>query len=150
MRLFCLSCAAALFLATQIATPALAKGCPEEHRLTEPRDLGKISGKDVKVELREALELGGWRDMGPFRMRLRQFEIAPGGRVPVHSHGDRPSIIYFISGTATEHNAFCAEPIEHMAGTTVSEFGPGIMHWWSNDGDVPAVLISADVVPSKP
>ena len=129
---------------------AEANSCPAEHVPTEPRDLGKVSGKQEKVETRETLELGGWRDMAPFRMRMRHFESAPGGRLPVRSHGDRPSIIYFISGTATEHNAFCAVPIEHKAGTTVSEFGPGITHRWSSDGDVPAVLISAEIVPSKP
>lgn len=140
---------AACLIGACLSSAALAGTCPEEHVLAEPRDLGKISGKDVKVEVREQVELGGWRNLQPLRMRLRHFTIQPGGRVPVHSHGDRPSILYFVSGVATEHNSLCAVPITHAAGASAAEFGPKIVHWWSNEGDVPAVLVSVDVIPSK-
>ena len=149
MRTVLMTGAAAVIAASSLTTPARANACPKEHQLTEPRTLEKVKGKAVKVTVLEQIELGGWRDMQPFRLRMRHFVIQPGGRVPIHKHDDRPSIIYFISGTATEHNAFCAEPIVHQAGTSTGEFGPGIVHWWSNDGDVPAVLVSADVIPSK-
>lgn len=139
----------AFAVSAAMSTAAFAGSCPKEHVLTEARDLGEISGKDVKVETREGIELGGWRDMGQFRMRMRHFTIQPGGRVPVHSHGDRPSIIYFVSGEATEHNSFCATPIVHKPGESVAEFGADIVHWWSNEGDVPVVLVSTDIIPSK-
>ncbi|MEM9321142.1 MAG: cupin domain-containing protein [Pseudomonadota bacterium] len=128
---------------------AVAGSCPKDSVLTEPRDLDKVSGQAVSVETWETVELEDWRDVGPLRMRLRHFTIEPGGRVPVHSHGDRPSILYFVSGEATEHNAYCAEPIVHKPGESAAEFGPGIVHWWSNEGDVPVVLISVDIVPSN-
>lgn len=139
----------ALLVGATLSTPAVAGSCPQEHALTEPRDLEQVSGKAVKVEVREQIELGGWRDMAPFRMRMRHFTIEPGGRVPVHSHGDRPSILYFISGEAVEHSSLCAVPIVHKAGETAAEFGGDIVHWWSNEGDEPAVLVSVDVIPSN-
>lgn len=139
----------AVLAGATLASPALAGSCPEEHVLSEPRDLGKVSAEGVKIEMRDQIELGGWREMAPFRMRMRHFTIQPGGRVPVHSHGDRPSILYFVSGEATEHNSLCAVPILHKAGESAAEFGANIVHWWSNEGHEPAVLISVDVVPSK-
>lgn len=128
---------------------AMAGSCPEGEILSEPRDLGQISGEAVAVETREEIELAGWRGLQPLTLRMRHFTIEPGGRVPVHSHGDRPSILYFISGEATEHNAFCGVPIVHKAGESAAEFGAGLVHWWSNDGSVPAVLVSVDVIPSQ-
>ncbi len=148
MNVRLLSLMSVFFLGATLSAAAVA-ACPEEHVLTEPRAFEKVSAKAVKIETREKVELGGWRNLEPFRMRMRHFTIQPGGRVPVHSHGDRPSMIYFISGEATEHNSLCAVPITHKPGTSIAEFGPDIVHWWSNDGDEPAVLISVDVVPSK-
>lgn len=135
--------------ATLFSSMVSAGTCPDEHILSEPRDLEKIAGKAVAVETREEIELGGWRDMQPFNLRMRHFTIQPSGRVPVQGHGNRPSILYFISGEATEHNAFCAVPIVHKAGESAAEFGDGVVHWWANDGTEPAVLISVDVIPSK-
>ena len=132
-----------------VSSAALAGACPAEHVLSEPRELEKIKGKSVTVVVQEQIELGGWRGMEPFRMRMRHFTIEPGGRVPMHSHGDRPSILYFVSGEATEHSSLCAVPIVHKAGESAAEFGAEIVHWWSNDGDKPAVLVSADIGPSQ-
>lgn len=132
------------------ATASLAGGCPDEHKLNGPRELKAMKNKGVKVEVREQVDLTGWRDMKNFRMRTRHFTIAPGGTVANHNHGDRPSIIYFVSGEIYEHNAFCAVPILHKAGETAGEFGADVRHWWSNEGTEPVVLVSSDVVPFKP
>ena len=129
---------------------AIAGECPEEHRLEAPRTLEKVTGGGVKVDIREQLDLTGWRGMGNFRLRTRHFVIEPGGTVPVHDHGDRPAIIYFVSGEIYEHNALCAEPILHKAGETSGEFGATHRHWWRNEGTEPVVLVSSDVVPFKP
>ena len=135
---------------TTVAALARAGECPEEHRLTEPRTLERVSNQGVTVEVREQLDMDGWREMGNFRLRTRHFTIAPGGTVANHDHADRPSIIYFVSGEIFEHNALCAVPILHKAGETTGEFGPDVRHWWSNEGDEPVVLISSDVVPFSP
>ena len=41
--------------------------------------------------------------------RLRRLVVQPGGVVPWHSHGDRPAIIYIISGQITEYASTCRE-----------------------------------------
>ena len=145
-----LTALAVVTTATGFAPIAEAGGCPDDHVLTAPRSLEKVKGSGVTIEVRDQIDLAGWRETGNLRLRMREFTIQPGGRVPMHSHGDRPSILYFISGTATEHNSLCAVPIVHEAGTSAAEFGPDLVHWWSNEGDEPAVLISVDIVPFKP
>lgn len=145
MRLF----GAVSITALAWSLPVTAGSCPEEHVLSEARDLGSVSAKGVKVEVRESIALDRWRETPPLKMRMRHFTIEPGGIVPTHSHGDRPSIIYFVSGVMTEHNSLCAVPITHEAGTTAGEFGADIVHWWSNEGDETAILVSADIVPGN-
>lgn len=139
----------AIVAGATLSSTAIAGSCPEEHVLTEPRQLESVSGKGVQVVVREEVELDGWRETPPLRMRMRHFTIEPGGQVPLHSHGDRPSILYFISGEATEHSSLCAVPIVHKAGESAGEFGADIVHWWANEGDVPAVLVSVDLIPSQ-
>lgn len=135
---------------SMLPAAAFAGSCPEEHVLTEPREIKQVAGQGVSVEVREQLTLSGWREMGDFRLRTRHFVIAPGGTVATHSHGDRPAIIYFVSGEIVEHSALCAVPILHKAGETTAEFGADHKHWWENVSDEPVVLVSSDVVPFKP
>jgi quercetin dioxygenase-like cupin family protein len=79
------------------------------------------------------------------QFRLRRLEVQPGGEVPWHSHEDRPAIIYIVAGEVTEYSSDCALPILHKAGE-VSVESHGVAHWWKNNGKVPAVLISADLL----
>lgn len=76
--------------------------------------------------------------------RLRRLVIQPGGVVPWHSHGDRPALIYIISGEIVEYASNCAEPIVHKAGDTAPETH-ATSHWWKNLGKETVVLLSADL-----
>jgi quercetin dioxygenase-like cupin family protein len=76
--------------------------------------------------------------------RLRRLVIQPGGVVPWHSHGDRPAIIYIISGQITEYASTCAVPVVHKAGEATPEMH-ATSHWWKNDGNQPVELLSADL-----
>lgn len=76
--------------------------------------------------------------------RLRRLVIQPGGVVPWHSHGDRPAIIYIVSGQIVEYASTCAVPIVHKAGESTTESHP-TQHWWRNMGKAPVVLLSADL-----
>lgn len=126
---------------------AMAGTCPAEHVLTEPREIEGVGTKWLTREVIANVRLEGWREMGGFLMRQRRLELAPGGRVPTHSHADRPAIVYLAKGTVTEHNSFCAVPIVHHAGTPSEEFGVGFVHYWENTGPESATFISTDVVP---
>ena len=78
--------------------------------------------------------------------RMRRLVIQPGGVVPWHSHGDRPAIIYIVSGTVEEYASNCSVPIVHPAGD-VTEEKSGTSHWWKNTGKKTVVLLSADLFP---
>ena len=78
------------------------------------------------------------------QLRTRRLVVQPGGIVPVHSHKDRPALIYVISGSITEHSTACGAPIEHKAGD-ISREADGLSHYWENHGKEPAVLLSSDV-----
>jgi quercetin dioxygenase-like cupin family protein len=64
--------------------------------------------------------------------------------VPIHSHKDRPALIYTLSGSITEYSSACASPIKHTAGD-ISREAEGLSHYWVNEGNEPAVLLSSDV-----
>lgn len=134
----------AVFVSTLSASAA---SCPEEHRLTEPREIEGVPQTGLTREVIANVRLENWREMGPFILRTRRLELQPGGTVPTHSHADRPAIVYLMKGTVTEHNSFCAVPIVHHAGEVSEEFGPGFVHYWENTGNEVAVFLSSDVVP---
>ena len=89
-------------------------------------------------------------DLGPEigvdgrQLRTRRLVVQPGGIVPLHSHKDRPALIYTLSGSITEYSTTCAVPIEHKAGD-ISREADGLSHYWINNGKVPTVLLSSDV-----
>jgi quercetin dioxygenase-like cupin family protein len=80
--------------------------------------------------------------------RLRKLVVQPGGVVPWHSHGNRPAIIYIISGEITEYASTCSVPIVHKAGEATTETH-ATAHWWKNTGTETVVLLSADLFPVK-
>jgi quercetin dioxygenase-like cupin family protein len=76
--------------------------------------------------------------------RARRLDIAPGGVVPWHSHGDRPALILISSGEIVEYASTCAVPIVHKAGDITAEKNP-TAHWWKNLGTTPVVIYSFDL-----
>lgn len=77
------------------------------------------------------------------QLRLRILTIEPGGYIGMHSHKDRPAVVYFMQGTDTvirdDGSAQTFRP-----GDTVAETGSTV-HWHRNDGKDAVVLITADV-----
>lgn len=134
--------AAAIAVTAGFSTPALAGQCatPGTNALanapTMPKGvtdtvIGSIGlGQEINVEGRQ--------------LRTRRLVVQPGGIVPIHSHKDRPALIYTVSGSITEHSSTCAVPIVHKAGD-ISREADGLSHYWINHGKVPAVLLSSDV-----
>jgi hypothetical protein len=59
----------------------------------------------VTAELLATLDLGPEIEgLAGRRLRLRKFIFDPGGVVgPLHDHGDRPGVIFFLPGTITDH-----------------------------------------------
>lgn len=76
--------------------------------------------------------------------RIRFLTVAPGGEVAWHEHGDRPALIYILTGEIVEHRSTCAVPIVHRAGEVAAEIG-SLSHWWKNEASEPVTLISTDL-----
>jgi quercetin dioxygenase-like cupin family protein len=91
-----------------------------------------------------SINLGSEINVEGRQLRTRRLVVQPGGIVPVHSHKDRPALIYTLSGSITEYSSACAAPIEHKAGD-ISREAEGLSHYWVNNGKKPAVLLSSDV-----
>jgi quercetin dioxygenase-like cupin family protein len=106
---------------------------------TVPKD-----NKGFKATVKETVDLGPEIEgMKGRQLRMRVLTIDPGGYIGLHSHKDRPSVVYFLQGTDT---------VTSEDGT-VKVFRPGdsssankdTTHWHRNDGKEPAVLIAIDV-----
>ncbi len=127
------------------ATAANAGGCPAGQETTDGQKGGPTAHKGVQEELLGSIDLAKEKVNVPGRLfRMRRLVIEPGGEVAMHSHEDRPALIYTISGTITEYSTHCSVPIVHNAGDLSIEQG-GLSHWWKNTGKEPVTLISADI-----
>ena len=106
---------------------------------TAPKD-----NKGFQAVVKEVVDLGPEIDgMSGRELRMRVLTIQPGGYIGIHSHKDRPAVVYFLQGTDT---------VTSEDGT-VKVFRPGetssankdTTHWHRNDGNEPVVLIAVDV-----
>jgi quercetin dioxygenase-like cupin family protein len=126
------------------ATPAMAGQCPAGQQGTNALANAPTMPKDVTDTVIGSVDLGPEIQVDDRQLRTRKLVVQPGGVVPLHSHADRPALIVTVSGSITEHRSDCSVPIEHQAGD-ISREADGISHYWTNDGTVPAVLLSSDV-----
>lgn len=129
------------------AAPALAGECPADARVPagQGQKAGATAPKDVTDKVLATIDLAKEKAAVKDRLfRMRELVVQPGGIVPWHDHGDRPAIIFIVSGEITEFQSTCRLPIVHRAGE-VSHESIGLQHWWKNEGKVPARLISADI-----
>jgi len=128
--------------ASAFASPAYAGQCPKPGSM----DLANAPTmpKGVTDTVISSVNLGPEIGVDGRQLRTRKLVVQPGGVVPVHSHKDRPALIYTLSGSITEYSSACGAPIQHKAGD-ISREADGLSHYWVNSGKVPAVLLSSDV-----
>jgi quercetin dioxygenase-like cupin family protein len=74
--------------------------------------------------------------------RLTSLE-APGGYIGIHSHKDRPAVVYCLQGTDTVTLDSGAVTVLHPG--DASSASKNTTHWHRNDGKEPVVLIAVDV-----
>ncbi|WP_338821950.1 cupin domain-containing protein [Bradyrhizobium septentrionale] len=106
-------------------------------------NVGLKSSKPTVIDLGpEFNAMAGWQ------LRLRVLTIEPGGHVGMHSHKDRPSVVYFLAGPDTvirdDGSSQTFQP-----GDTTGEPGTTV-HWHKNDGKDYVILITADIVKVEP
>lgn len=131
------------------STAAVAGECPVDKRVPDGQGqkMSTAAAKGVTDNVRGSIDLSKEPAAVNGRLlRIRQLDIQPGGVVPWHSHGNRPAMIYIVSGEVVEYASNCAAPIMHKAGDVAPEKN-GTQHWWQNTGTSPVVLISVDLFP---
>jgi quercetin dioxygenase-like cupin family protein len=134
----------ALMVAASFAAPAFAGECPAGQAGTNPLTGAPTMPKGVTDTVIGSVDLGPEIAVPDRQLRTRRLVVQPGGIVPMHSHVDRPALIYTLSGSITEYRSSCTVPIQHKAGDIARE-ADGISHYWINHGKVAAVLLSSDV-----
>jgi quercetin dioxygenase-like cupin family protein len=128
------------------AASALAGECPSNQVASGGMKPGPMMPKGVTDTVIQSIDLSPKGDAWKGSMlRMRKLIVQPGGIVPWHSHEMRPANILIISGSITEYRSTCRVPILHKKGDVTAEFGH-LSHWWKNNGKVPAVLYSSDIL----
>jgi len=126
--------------------PAFAGECPAGQMRPDATKPVTFGPKNVTDKVLAQTDLAGEQvALKGHLMRVRRLDIQPGGIVPWHSHGDRPALIYVMSGEIVEHASNCAVPILHKAGEVARETH-ATAHWWNNQGNTPVVLLSFDIL----
>ena len=143
------SAAALLIGASAFGNAAFAGECPAGKIGVNATPPGPSEPKGVTDTVLATTDLS--KEMvalSDHQFRLRRLEIQPGGVVPWHSHGDRPAMIYIVSGEVTEYASNCAVPILHKQGEIRAET-KGTSHWWENKGSRTVVLYVGDILHDK-
>ena len=136
----------ALLGAFAFAGGAIAGECPADQMKTDATKNAGHAAKAVTDQVLAQIDLGAEKvALKGHNMRVRKLVIQAGGIVPWHSHGDRPALIYIVSGQVFEYASTCTVPILHKAGE-VSRETQATSHWWKNTGKVPVVLLSFDIM----
>jgi quercetin dioxygenase-like cupin family protein len=138
---------AAALLGGFASAPAFAGSCPADKVVPDGSGQAKsaVAASGVTDVVISATDLAKEPvNINDRLFRLRKLTIQPGGVVPWHSHGDRPAIIYIISGQIVEYASNCAVPIIHKAGESTTETH-ATSQWWKNLGHETVVLLSADL-----
>jgi quercetin dioxygenase-like cupin family protein len=137
--------ASALLAGLAFTSSAFAGECPAGQMRADATKPSTVAAKAVTDKVLAQIDLANEKvALAGHMMRVRKLEVQPGGVVPWHSHGDRPALIYIMSGEIVEHASNCAVPILHKAGEVARETH-ATAHWWNNQGKVPVVLLSFDI-----
>ena len=100
--------------------------------------------KGFKPSKATVVDLGPeFSGMAGRQLRLRVLTIEPGGYIGLHSHKDRPAVVYFLQGTDTVTRDDGTSETFHP-GDTTGETGATV-HWHRNDGKDAVILITADI-----
>ena len=133
-------------MTTMSVSSAMAGQCPADKMMAGATKPDSTPAKGVSDNVLASIDLAQEPAQIHGRLlRLRKLTVEPGGVVPWHSHGDRPAIIYIVTGEITEYASNCAGPLIHKAGDVARETH-ATSHWWKNTGTETVVLLSADLL----
>ena len=121
----------AVMLSAALLGAAAAEEAPKDNK-------GFTTSKTVAVDLGPEIE-----GMTGRQLRMRVLTIEPGGHIGLHSHKDRPAVVYFLQGTDTVISADGTSKTFHAGDTSAAT--KDTTHWHRNDGTDNVVLIAVDV-----
>lgn len=122
-----------------MASFVLAYGVVLANAEDAPKDSkGFTASKTTVVDLASEIE-----GMAGRQLRMRLLTIEPGGHIGMHSHKDRPAVVYFMQGTDTVTNADGSSKTFHPGDT--SSATKDTTHWHRNDGTDNVVAIAVDI-----
>lgn len=99
---------------------------------------GFTASKTTVVDLGPEIE-----GMAGRQLRMRVLTIEPGGYIGLHSHEDRPAVVYFMQGTDEVGLADGSKRIMHSGDTSTAT--KDTTHYHRNIGNDDVVLIAVDV-----
>jgi quercetin dioxygenase-like cupin family protein len=100
--------------------------------------------KGVQTVVKQAIDLGPEiQGMQGRQLRMRMLTIEPGGHIGLHSHKDRPAVVYALQGTDTITSD--DGKVKTLRAGDTSSADRNTTHWHQNDGKEPVVLILVDV-----
>jgi quercetin dioxygenase-like cupin family protein len=131
MRQVLITSAAAAALLASATYIAAAEEAPKDNK-------GFTVPKSQVVELGAEIE-----GMSGRQLRMRILKIEPGGHIGIHTHKNRPAVVYFLQGTDTVIQGDGSSKAFHagdMSGATKDT-----THWHRNDGKDDVLLVAVDV-----
>jgi quercetin dioxygenase-like cupin family protein len=94
--------------------------------------------KTESIDLKPEIE--GMKDR---KLRLRLLTIEPGGYIGIHSHEDRPAVVYVIQGTDTI--TFGDGSVKRLRAGDTGSATKDTTHWHRNDEKEPVVFVAVDI-----
>jgi mannose-6-phosphate isomerase-like protein (cupin superfamily) len=85
---------------------------------------------------------GEFTDIGNRALRMRVITVEPNGIIGLHSHANRPSVEYVLSGTAVEVRG--DKSTDMKAGSQMIA-DHTVEHYWKNTGTDPLVILAVDI-----
>ena len=99
---------------------------------------GFTASKTTVVELGPEIE-----GMAGRQLRMRMLTIEPGGYIGIHSHKDRPAVVYFMQGTDEVGLADGSKKTMHPGDTSATP--SSTTHYHRNVGQDNVILIAVDL-----
>lgn len=99
---------------------------------------GFTASKTTVVDLGSEIE-----GMAGRQLRMRVLTIEPGGYIGLHSHKDRPAVVYEMQGTDEVGLADGTKRVMHPGDTAAAT--KDTMHYHRNIGNDKVVLLAVDV-----
>jgi quercetin dioxygenase-like cupin family protein len=113
-------------------------------RMANSEDAAPKGNKGFTASKTTVVDLGSEIEgMAGRQLRMRMLTIEPGGYIGIHSHKDRPAVVYFMQGTDEVGQADGSKKTMHPGDTSMAT--TNTTHYHRNVGKDSVVLIAVDI-----